>query len=219
MSKKDKPKIELPSVEEVSEYGGKPTAGEEAGKPAEQPVAEPDPLADALRERDQWRDKFLRAKAETQNVQRRLTGERAEAVRYAIVEFLRDLLGTLDDFERSFEAADSAKTPQSVIDGMRIVYENLRKVLRDHQVTPIDAIGKPFDPAEHQAVTQQLSDQHETPTVLQELQRGYKLHDRVVRPAKVIISAPREPAEAEGAEGQDYPPAEPEPPKPESGGA
>jgi molecular chaperone GrpE len=194
MSKNKEPKIELPSKEEVAAYGGAPAGAQSPSEPPGQPAAEADPLAEAQRQRNEWQDKCLRARAELQNMQRRLSCERAEAVRYAISEFVRDLLATVDDFERSFEAAENAKSPQSVIEGMRIVYDHLLKILKTHHVTPIEAAGQPFDPAEHQAITQQPSDEYDTPTVLQQLQRGYKLHDRVIRPAKVIISAPSQPA-------------------------
>jgi molecular chaperone GrpE len=212
MSKKKEPKIELPSDKEIAEYGGAQAETETPTEPPEQPATQADPLAQAQRQRDEWQDKCLRARAELQNMQRRLSCERADAVRYAISEFVRDLLATVDDFERSFEAAENAKSPQSVIEGMRIVYDHLLKTLKTHHVTPIEAVGQPFDPAEHQAITQQPSDEYDTPTVLQQLQRGYKLHDRVIRPAKVIISAPSQPAERQASDGE-------EPAEPPAGGA
>jgi molecular chaperone GrpE len=133
-------------------------------------------------------DRLLRAKAEFQNFQRRSAVERAEAIRYANADLMRSLLGAIDDFERSLEAAEADDNMVSVIDGVRLVYENFMKALRQHGLERIDALHQPFDPHIHQAVMQQPSDEHAPGTVIEETKKGYRLLDRVVRPASVIVS-------------------------------
>jgi molecular chaperone GrpE len=151
--------------------------------------AEPsDPIAELRAEVDSLKDSLLRAKADFQNLQRRSGIERAEAVRYANVELMRSLLGVLDDFERSLAAAGSSDEAKPVVDGVRLVYENLLKALRQHGLEPIEALHRPFDPHFHEAIMQQPSSEHPEGTVLEEAARGYKLRDRVIRPTKVIVS-------------------------------
>lgn len=133
-------------------------------------------------------ESLLRAKADFQNFQRRSAVERSEAIQYANAELMRSLLEVLDDFERSLAAVESSDSIASVVDGVRLVYENLVKALRQHGLETIEALHQPFDPHLHQAVMQQPSEDHPTGTVLQETAKGYRLWDRVIRPTKVIVS-------------------------------
>lgn len=152
--------------------------------PAPETEAEADP-----RERVQsLEEKLLRAKADFQNLQKRSANERNESVRYANAELMRSLLGVLDDFERSLSAANKVEPADSVIEGVQLVYENLRKALREHGLEPIVALHEPFDPAFHQALMQKPSAEYPPGTVLEEVAKGYRLRDRVIRPAKVIVS-------------------------------
>lgn len=131
---------------------------------------------------------LLRARADFQNFQRRCAVERVEAIRYANAELMRSLLAVLDDFERALAAADDSGNTMSVVDGVRLVYENLMKALRQHGLEAIEAVHRPFDPHIHEAIMQQASREHPPGTVLEETARGYRLHDRVIRPTKVIVS-------------------------------
>ncbi|MCB9849977.1 MAG: nucleotide exchange factor GrpE [Phycisphaerales bacterium] len=163
--------------------------------PSDETPVEEDPLAKAQRDAEEWKDKYLRAKAEQSNALRRADNERTEAIRFANVKILRDLLEVADDFERAMEAARDAESVEGVIGGLGMVQDKLSKFLRDHDVETIEAQGAPFDPSEHEALLQQPSADHEPGTVIQQVQRGYKLRDRVLRPAKVIVaSAPPDPA-------------------------
>lgn len=137
---------------------------------------------------EQLEDKLARARAELQNAQRRHGIERGQAIRYANAEVMKSLLGVIDDFERSLAAAEDAGNLQAVVDGVRLVYENLTKALRDHGLTLIPALHEPFDPEVHEAMMQQPSADFPSGTVLNEVAKGYRLHDRVVRPSKVIVS-------------------------------
>ena len=194
---KDKPKIEIASSEEVAQYAPGSPAEEPDGAAAEPAAeAEAQPQDELTTRREQiaeLQDKLLRAKAEAQNVARRARQEQADAVRYGCAEVLKSLLAVVDDFERMLEAAANTDKVQPVVDGVQLVYDKLLKLLKDNAVEVIEAVGKPFDPTEHAAVTQRPSDQDEPGTVTQEVQRGYRYRDRILRPAQVIVAkAPEE---------------------------
>lgn len=149
----------------------------------------PDDLESLQHENAALRDQVLRLKAEIQNTRRRADRERAEAIRYAEADFARELLLVLDDLERMKQAAEEAadRAPAHA-EGVRIVHEHFLKVLKAHQIEPIEAVGQPFDPTYHEALLQQPSDEHPAGTVLQEVTRGYRMRERVLRSARVIVS-------------------------------
>ena len=164
--------------------------------PTEQPaegaaaVAPPeDELAGLRGEVAEVRDKNLRLMAELQNQQKRVDRERQELRRYAEADLARELLAVLDDLQRAYQAAGASEHTRAIAEGVRLVGERFAKVLRDHNIVPIEAVGRPFDPTFHEAVLQQPS--HELPagTVLEEVAQGYLMHDRVLRPSRVIISS------------------------------
>lgn len=133
-------------------------------------------------------DALLRAKADFQNLQRTSAVERADAFRYANAELMKLLVRVVDDFERSLAAASKPDNLQAVVEGVRLVYENLCKALADHGLEPIVALHRPFDPKVHEALLHQPSDEHPPGTVIEQIAKGYRLCDRVVRPAKVIVA-------------------------------
>lgn len=198
---KDKRKIEIATPDEVEQFASASDQGdapddsqapEQTDPPDDNPGSDPpeeSELDKALRERDEFREKWLRAQAEAQNQAKRLRADREEAVRYAITGFARTLLNVVDDLERSLQAAEQGADAESLKSGVRIVFDHLLKVLADHHVEPIAAVGEPFDPTCHEAMTQQPSTEHPPGTVLQEVQKGYRLHDRVLRPSRVIVSS------------------------------
>ena len=145
-------------------------------------------------------DAVLRGKADFQNLQKRGAKERAEAIRYANAELMQSLLGVVDDFERSLSAAESSDNAKAVVDGVRLVYENFMKALRACGLETINALHEPFDPHVHEAVMQQPSEDHQAGTVIEEIARGYRLRERILRPTKVIVAqaVKKEPAEEEG---------------------
>lgn len=142
---------------------------------------------------ERLQDSLLRAKADFQNMQRRSNNERADAIRYANAELLKSLLGVVDDFERSLAAAKSSDNLKAVVDGVGLVHENLLSVLRAQGVATIEALHKPFDPGVHEALMQQPSADHPPGTIVEEIAKGYRLGDRVLRPAKVVVSKAVEP--------------------------
>lgn len=146
--------------------------------------------AEAMRrEIAEWKDKFLRAKAEQNNALRRAANEAEETVRFANMRLLRGLLDVVDDFDRSIEAASAGESVDAVLGGIRLVREKLDRFLADQGVEPIQAEGEAFDPARHEALMQQPATDCEPGTVIQQASRGYTLRDRVLRPAKVIVAA------------------------------
>lgn len=214
-----KKKIVIPSEEDVARFGGGQKPTEKPGAPEGPPTGEPatppagqtppesaPPAADQAAspetlnaEAEQWKDKFLRAKADLLNYQRRAEKDRAESLRYANAGLVKALLPVLDDLERVVAAAAEHKNdPETLLAGVRLTLENCFKTLKSFGVEPIEGAGKPFDPTRHEAIMQQPSDEHPVPTVLREMLRGYCLHDRVLRPSRVIVSKPAEPPAAAG---------------------
>jgi molecular chaperone GrpE len=136
----------------------------------------------------QCRDRLLRLGAEMENVRRRTAREIQDERKYGSLPLVRDLLGVLDNVDRAVEAGEKSPDPASLLEGFRLVGRQLRSVLEKHDIQPIVAEGEPFDPNLHEAILQQPSDQP-SGTVVMVTQPGYRLHDRVVRPSQVIVSA------------------------------
>ena len=179
--------IEIASAEEIAAYAGNQKPQDSDVKQQEAQEASVGDGAAEVEAAPDWKDKFLRAKAEFQNFQKRSAEEMRTTQRYANADFARQLLEVVDDFERTLENEQRDAANQSAAEGVRLIYEKLLKVLRDHHVECIEATGKSFDPNCHEAMMQQPSDEYAPGTVMQELQKGYRLHDRVIRPTRVIV--------------------------------
>lgn len=134
-------------------------------------------------------DRMLRLQAEMQNLRSRTAREIADERRYAALPVLRELLPVVDNINRAIEAAEKAGEAENLLAGFRLVRQQLLTVLDHHHCEPIEPLGQPFDPHFHQAILQQPSDDAAAGTVTMVTQSGYKLHDRVVRPAQVIVSS------------------------------
>jgi molecular chaperone GrpE len=151
---------------------------------------------DELRaELDQAKDRALRFQAELDNYRKRVSRQMDEERRYAQVPLFRDLLPVLDNVARAVAAAEKAADAASLLEGFRLVAKQLQGVLERHHCTAIQAMHQPFDPHQHEAIMQQPSGDFPPNTVLAVVQAGYRVHDRVVRPAQVIVSRAA-PAEA-----------------------
>jgi molecular chaperone GrpE len=135
------------------------------------------------------KDRNLRLLAEQRNQQQRVMREQAQALKHAEADFARDLLVVLDDLERTQASAAASADAATLAEGVRIGFEHFLKILKDHGVTPIAAQGQPFDPGQHEALLQQPSAEVPAGHVLQEAARGYRMHERVIRPARVIVSS------------------------------
>ena len=133
-------------------------------------------------------DRLLRAQAELENYRKRARRELEEERRYANMPLLRDLLPVFDNIQRAIAAAEKTPDASKLLEGVKMVAQNFDLALSRHHCRRIDALGKPFDPAVHEAISQQPSADHPPNTVLMVVQDGFVLHDRVVRPAQVIVS-------------------------------
>lgn len=139
-------------------------------------------------ERDQFLDLLQRTKADFDNYQKRMQRERDQDFRYRHSPLLFDLLPILDNLDRAVEAAEKAGEKGPLIAGVGLVKNQFLDLLKRYGATPISAKGQPFDPNVHQAIMQQASSEFPENTVTQVVEQGYMMHDRVLRPAKVIVS-------------------------------
>lgn len=134
-------------------------------------------------------DRILRLQAEMQNLRNRTAREISEERRYAALPIVRELLPVIDNIDRAIGAAERAGEAENLLEGFRLVRQQLATILTQHHCEPIEADGQPFDPDFHEAISQQPSDDHPAGHVMLVTQEGYKLHDRVVRPAQVVVSS------------------------------
>jgi len=158
---------------------------------AEQPVEtlEADPLAEKDAEIADLKDRLLRAVAESENVRRRLEREKADAVAYAVTGFARDLLGVADNLRRALDAAakdDVVASP--LLSGVEITEKELLKAFEKHGIARVESIGQKLDPNRHQAMLEIVQEGAEPGTIVAELQTGYVLKDRLLRPAMVTVA-------------------------------
>ncbi len=140
------------------------------------------------KEIDEYKDKLLRKAAEFENYKRRTENDQLNLLKYAAESFIIKLLPTVDDFERSLQHVENAKDPESIKEGIKLVYDKLIKVLNEQGVTKIESRGKPFDVHFHEALMQRPAENVAPHTVLEEVEKGYMYKDRVIRHAKVVVS-------------------------------
>ncbi|MFN8544319.1 MAG: nucleotide exchange factor GrpE [Candidatus Binatia bacterium] len=145
-------------------------------------------LAAAREEASQSHDRWVRERADLENLKRRAAREQTEAVRFGNEQLLRDLLPVVDNLERALEHARSATGTQTLTDGVSLVLKNLMDVLDRHGVTRVPAQGARFDPEHHEAVAHVESAEHEANAVMAEHQPGYRLRERLLRPALVTVA-------------------------------
>jgi molecular chaperone GrpE len=175
-----------------------------AADPAPSTAAAADDVGRLRREIADLRDRSMRTLADFDNFRKRSERERQEARRSAVAEPLRDVLGVVDNLERALAAGGSAEDVKA---GVGMILRQLQEVLRRHGVKEVAAAGAAFDPAVHEAVSREERADVQGPTVVEELQRGYLLNDRLLRPAmvKVAIPAERPAGGTVGAEGGNGP--------------
>ncbi len=134
------------------------------------------------------RDQALRDRADLENTRKRLQREKEDSVRYANSALLERLLPVVDNFELGLMAARSSSEPSAVLSGMSMVQKQLEDFLREQGMLVIDALGQKFDPNLHEALGEEASDEAPEGTVVRQLRKGYKLKDRLLRPANVFVS-------------------------------
>lgn len=187
------------SDQQVSQEGGQPEVTgaeknaaedleadrEQLETGAEESAEKPLDLAAQLEEANA---NYLRAKAEVENILKRTRREIEEHGRYAALPVMRDLLAVVDNLHRAIEAAQKDENASGLLEGVKMVEVQLGGVLDQHGCKPINALGEPFDPNLHEAIGQEASDEIPANHVSRELQTGYQLHGRVVRPSQVFVS-------------------------------
>jgi len=160
--------------------GGDPATEPQAGPHA----AEPDAEARAA----EFQQRLLRAQAELENFRKRSRREYDEALRYREIDVLRDLLPVLDNVLRAIDASEKTGDLESLRSGFRMTAQQLEKLLGSHGCQLIETDGAAFDPAVHDAILHQEAPGMAAGTIVGTASRGFKLHDRVVRPAQVIVA-------------------------------
>jgi len=139
------------------------------------------------KERDELKNQVLRIQADFANYQKRARQQAEEVRTYAIGSLAQEVLGSIDNLERAIEAL-RASANEGITSGLDMVQKQLLGILAKYGVEPIAALEQPFDPNFHEAIMQQPSAEHPEGTVVAELGKGYKIHDRVLRPSKVAVS-------------------------------
>lgn len=133
-------------------------------------------------------DRELKAQAELENFRKRLYRDTEQSIKYASMGLIRDLIEVLDNLSRAIEAASKSSETSGLLDGVKMVQQQFIDALAKHHCKPIAALGETFDPNVHQAIAQSPSDDFANGKVMLEASAGYTLHDRVIRPAHVIVS-------------------------------
>ena len=145
-------------------------------------------LQESTNREAEHRNNWHRSAADFANYKRRTEEERETLVRFSNAILIGKLLGVLDDFDRALESVPAEEADDAWVEGIRLVERKLRNVLESEGVTPIEAVGEPFDPNLHEAVVHEETADYPDNHVIGELQRGYRLHDRVIRPSLVRVA-------------------------------
>ena len=173
-----------------------PTEFSDASDDAEAEMVSDDPvdileaaLVTAQQEAGEAKQDMLRMQADMDNLRKRLVRKHEKARRRTLERFMGDLLPVRDSLERGLEAAeDPAANVEALKEGKQLIMKMLTKAMGDHGLQTIDPAGEPFDPEKHEAMTMLPSAHHDENTVIEVLEKGYQLHDRLIRPAKVVVS-------------------------------
>lgn len=139
------------------------------------------------REAEELRERLMRTLADFDNLRKRTERERQELRRYSLFEVMREFVTVVDNLERALAASGPSADLKT---GVEMILRQMRDLLRRHGVAELEALGRPFDPSEHEAVSRVEDPGVSVPTVVEELQRGYRMHDRLLRPAMVRVAVP-----------------------------
>lgn len=173
--------------------GNQPDAGGEAGTD-EQPIdrdmaALEAALGEAEREAAEQREAMLRLHAEMENLRKRLQRDLERSRKRALESIMNDLLPVRDSLEKGLQAAEEEASVASLREGKALIMRMLGKVMSDHGLEEIDPVGETFDPEFHEAMSMVPSPEHGENEVIEVVQKGYRLHDRLIRPARVVVAS------------------------------
>ena len=192
---------ETPSVSETTSQPEQ-TVEDESELTEEQLDDSLEPEKDLQEQLEEAQQRALRQQAELENTRKRMRREMEEQQRYAGISLMRDLLPALDNLRRAVEAAEPSEANEAVLSGVQMVCDQLESILTKHQCHRIEAEGTTFDPNLHEAVVQQPTAEHPPGTVVKEIQAGYQLLDRIVRPVQVMVAQAPENSSEEDPETQ-----------------
>lgn len=189
MSKEKHPKETQKKVEEQESQS---EVVEKEGKKEVKPQTETDLLKERLAKSEEaakeLEDRLLRLAAEYDNYRKRTAKEFEYLVKNANQNVILKLLDTLDNFERALDSAKTSNDYQNFRKGVELIYTHMKDILNKEGLKEIEALGKPFDPNFHEAVTQAESEEHEEGIVMNEISKGYMLNDKLLRASKVVVS-------------------------------
>ena len=180
--------------EQPEDAAAEDLAAEEAADETE-PASMDEQYEAACVERDEAKDQLLRTYAELENSRRRARNDLDAARKYQAAPLAKDLLPALDNLRRAIDAAQAADesnmadTVRELNVGVAMVLSQIEGVFAQHEITPVPGVGNPVDPNIHEVLQQVPSEDAEAGTVVQEVERGYMIRDRVLRPAKVLVAA------------------------------
>jgi len=182
------------ALEEHSRTDLTPVAEKEPSPEKVQEVIQPelDPLEKALKEAEENRDRWMRAVADLENYKKRALQEKSKFLKYRNEELLRDLLVVVDNLERAQTHCEAVGRSDALADGVCMITKMLKEILERYGVKPIKALGEPFDPHTHEAIARVPAGGRPVNHVVEEMEKGYMYQDRLLRPAKVVVSVEAE---------------------------
>lgn len=146
-------------------------------------------------ERDDYKDKLLRNLAEIDNFRKRVKKEKEDHRKYALGDFLKELLVISDNLERALKVKEGESGENSIISGVEMIYRQFMEILSKNGVTEIDSMNKPFDPNIHQALSREEAEFVSGPTIIEVYQKGFMYNEKLLRPALTKVAIPPEPVD------------------------
>lgn len=175
--------------EEIAEDLRQEQGGQEGEQALERTLTLEAELKEAKAQAEDYYNRLQRLQAEFDNFRKRTLKEKEELVKYASERVVAELLPVIDNFERALEAAKNSQDISSFAQGVEMIFRQLNNVLGKEGLAPIEAVGQAFDPNIHEAIMQVESEEHPANTVVEEVQKGYYLKDKVLRPSMVKVSS------------------------------
>jgi len=180
--------IDVEEVEETPKTAETPAAPAPQGLaeiPGEKTITESGPT----KREEELYERLLRMTADFENYKKRVAREKQDFAKFAYEDLVASLLPVIDNLERALAHCEESKDINALADGVGMIHRQIRDVLKKFGVRVIESVGKSFDPTKHQAVQMMASKEYKANTVIQEYQKGYFLHDRLVRPAMVVVAS------------------------------
>ncbi|GBC92855.1 Protein GrpE [bacterium HR15] len=178
----DEPITEATATESPAE---EPNAGEEV---SQDPQAMQARMREMERALEEQKNLYLRTLADFQNYRRRQQEEMERSRLHLLESLMEELLPILDNFERALQAAEATRELEPLLEGVRLTARQIKNLLARYDIHPIEAVGRPFDPNLHEAIQRIETDEYEDGIVIDEVERGYRIGERVLRPSRVIVA-------------------------------